>query len=64
MFEWWPDCLPFIGIRWVYCDRYGQIVHDETGWECKIFGLTWFGHIVIGMQFDPPRRVTSDNECN
>lgn len=62
MFDWWPRILPFIGPTWAYCARYGNIKDEESDWQVKLFIVGWWHWAMPLYQFDPPRRVESENE--
>lgn len=44
---WIIDRVPYLGFRWVFCDRHGKMVSKETQWECRVFCAAWKHYAVV-----------------
>lgn len=63
MFLWWPRILPFIGVSWMACDRYGNELSGEyTGWAIRVFLASWFDYTIIFGIWGWPVKVDPDTE--
>lgn len=57
MWMWWPRILPFIGLTWVHCDRYGARKPVTTVWEVQVFIVGWGQWALVVWQSPKPQRV-------